>query len=321
MTLDSLVLVAGGLIFLIILGAALLASTVVLAREGPQKQRIQLYAAVPAIAAAGNRRRSAASRLRVRLNTVLSVLNSDSVGLQLMQANWHMTVTEFVAIRLSLTCGIFLFAWLTTGSVLPGVGLAIIAYFVPSLILRRKIGKRQIGFEKQIIDVLVLTTGSVRAGFSLLQAIEVVVREMNAPASEEFGRVLRETGLGVPVPRALRNLAARMENEDMDLAVTAIEIQYEVGGNLATMLSVVTETIRARVRLFGEVRVLTTQQRYTGYLLSVLPFFIAGILFVMNPDYMGRLFLPGPFLCIPGGALLGIMLGHIAIRRIARIEV
>jgi tight adherence protein B len=321
MGLDNFVLVAGGLVFLIVIGAALLAATVFLARGGSERQRIQVYAALPEKAAVGNLRRSTVSRLRLRLNTILSVLNSDSVGLQLMQANWRMTVTEFVAIRLSMTAGIFLFGWLITGAVLPGLGLAIIAYLIPNLVLRRKIGKRQIGFEKQIIDVLVLLTGSVRAGFSLLQATEVVVSQMRAPASEEFGRVLRETGLGVPLPRALRNLAARMENEDLDLAVTAIEIQYVVGGNLATMLSVVTETIRARVRLFGEVRVLTTQQRYTGYLLSVLPFFIAGILFLMNPEYMSRLFIPGPTLCIPGGALIGIILGHLAIRRIARIEV
>jgi tight adherence protein B len=112
-----------------------------------------------------------------------------------------------------------------------------------------------------------------------------------------------------------------MENDDLDLAVTAIEIQYQVGGNLATMLSVVSETIRERVQLFGEVRVLTTQQRYTGYLLSVLPFFFGGLLFIMNPEYIGRLFEPGPVLCIPIGAILGIILGHFVIRRIARIEV
>ena len=321
MRFDGLVLIGAGLVFLIALGAALLVSAILLSRGGSQKQRVQLYATVPKQAAAGNRRRSRVSRLRLRLNTILSVLNSESVGLQLMQANWRMTVTEFVAIRLSITIGIFLVAWLMTGKLLPGLGLATIAYLVPELVLRRKIGKRQIGFEKQLIDVLVLITGAVRAGFSLLQAIEVVVREMKPPVSEEFRRVVRETGLGVPLPHALRNLAARMENDDLNLAVTAIEIQYQVGGNLATMLSVVTETIRERVRLFGEVRVLTTQQRYTGYLLSVLPIFIAGLLFVMNPDYMGRLFVPGPYLCIPFGALLGIVLGHFAIRRIARIEV
>jgi tight adherence protein B len=238
-----------------------------------------------------------------------------------MQANWRMTVSEFLLIRLGVTFGGLAIGWLTTGSLLPGLGLAMIAYLMPGLALRRKIGKRQVGFEKQLIDVLVLLNGSVRAGFSLLQAIEVVVREMKPPASEEFKRVLRETGLGVAMPKALRNLAARMANSDLDLVVTAIEIQYQVGGNLATMLAAVTDTIRERVRLFGEVRVLTTQQRYTGYLLSILPFFIGSMLFILNPDYMSRLFEPGPILCIPIGALIGILLGHIVIRRISKIDV
>jgi tight adherence protein B len=100
-----------------------------------------------------------------------------------------------------------------------------------------------------------------------------------------------------------------------------VEIQYQVGGNLATMLSAVTDTIRERVRLFGEVRVLTTQQRYTAYLLSLLPFFIGGMMLIMNPEYMMRIFEPGPILVIPVGALIGIILGHISIKRIARIEV
>jgi len=321
MEISSLALIVGGFVVLLALGAAMSAFAIFQARGGWQKERVQLYAAVPLLTAAGNRRRSSASRLRLRLNVMLSVLDSEKVGLQLMQANWQMTVTEFVAMRLLLTIGTFLFAWLIAGSLLPGLGLATIAYLVPGILLKRKIGKRKIGFEKQLINVLVLITGSVRAGFSMLQAIEVVVREMKPPASVEFRRVLGETGLGVPLPLALRHLAARMENDDLDLAVTAIEIQYQVGGNLATMLSVVTETIRDRVQLFGEVRVLTTQQRYTGHLLSVLPFLVAGVLFIMNPEYMSRLFVPGITLCIPFGALAGIVLGHFVIRRIARIEV
>lgn len=321
MEISSLAWIVGGFVVLLALGAALSAFAIFRAGGGWQKERVQLYAAVPQLTAAGNRRRSGASRLRLRLNIMLSVLDSEKVGLQLMQANWQMTVTEFVAMRLLLTIGTFLFAWLITGLLLPGLGLATITYLVPGIVLKRKIGQRKIGFEKQLINVLVLITGSVRAGFSMLQAIEVVVREMKPPTSVEFRRVLGETGLGVPLPLALRHLAARMENDDLDLAVTAIEIQYQVGGNLATMLSVVTETIRDRIQLFGEVRVLTTQQRYTGHLLSVLPFFIAGILFIMNPEYMSRLFVPGITLCIPFGALGGIVLGHFVIRRIARIEV
>lgn len=312
--LGSLVLLLGGALVLLAMFNFLSGGEV-------QKQRLMDFAALPALTPQADRRRSRVARLRMQLNTLLSGVDSRKLDLQLMQANWRLTTMEFLLIRMSLMTGSFLLGWLGTRHLLPGLGLAVIAYLVPGLILRRKIGRRQIGFEKQLIDVLVLLTGAVRSGFSLLQAIEVVAREIKPPASEEFRRVLREIGLGVPLPQALRNLAARMENDDLDLAVTAVEIQYQVGGNLATMLSAVTETVRERVRLFGEVRVQTAQQRYTGYLLSLLPFFMGGLLFIMNPEYIGALFEPGPILCIPLGALAGIVLGHLAIQRIARIEV
>ena len=146
------------------------------------------------------------------------------------------------------------------------------------------------------------------------------VREMAPPACEEFQRVLREVGLGRSVSQALGDLALRMQNKDLNLLVTAINIQYQVGGNMTTMLESVTETIRERIRLFGEVRVLTTQQRITSYILSLLPFFVAGVMFLINPDYMMRLFDPS-IRCIPIGALLGIILGFIIVSRLARIDI
>ena len=196
-----------------------------------------------------------------------------------------------------------------------------IVYLVPGIYMRRKISKRRLKFENQLLDVLVLINGAVRSGFSLLQSVELVMNEMKPPASIEFKRAVHEAGLGVPLPQALGNLATRMRNADLDLVVTAIDIQYQVGGNLATMLSAVSETIRERIRLFGEVRVITTQQRFTGYLLSVLPFFIGGLLFMMNQEYMSGLFAPGAMRCIPIGALIGIILGHFAIQRIAKIDI
>ena len=196
-----------------------------------------------------------------------------------------------------------------------------IVYLVPGIYMRRKISKRRLKFEKQLLDVLVLINGAVRSGFSLLQSVELVMNEMKPPASIEFKRAVHEAGLGVPLPQALGNLATRMRNAGLDLVVTAIDIQYQVGGNLATMLSAVSETIRERIRLFGEVRVITTQQRFTGYLLSVLPFFIGGLLFMMNQEYMSGLFAPGAMRCIPIGALIGIILGHFAIQRIAKIDI
>jgi tight adherence protein B len=239
----------------------------------------------------------------------------------LTRANWRITVSEFLLLRFTASlAGLFL-GWFLTRSFASGVALAVLAYLVPSVLMRWNIGRRQREFERQLVDVLVLINGAVRAGFSLLQAIEVVVKEMKPPASVEFGRVVQEVSLGLPLPQALSNLSARMQNSDLELVVTAVQIQYQVGGNLATMLTAVTETIRERIRLFGEVRVLTTQQRYTSYLLSVLPIFVGAMLFLMNPEYMQRLFDPGPIRCVPIGAALGIVLGHFTIRRIARLEV
>ena len=308
---------------LLAIGLSLLGLTRALASGDGMHDRIHAYAAIPQEVPRRERGRKRAqlARLRIRLNALLSSFSSEKVSMQLMQANLHVSVTEFILMRLGLAFTGLLLGWLVSQSLLPGVGLAMIAYLIPELYLRRRISKRQIRFEKQLIDVLVLINGAVRAGFSLLQALEIVMREMKPPASEEFKRVVHEVGLGLTLPQALANLAGRMQNDDLNLMVTSIEIHYQVGGNLATMLSAVTETIRERIRLFGEVRVITTQQRYTGYLLSVLPFIIGALLFIMNPEYMTQLFNPGPYICIPFGAIIGIILGHFAIQRIARIEI
>jgi tight adherence protein B len=286
------------------------------------QDRISTYATVPDVAARGMRaRRSPLAALRFRINTSLSSFNSEKLGLELTRANWQLSISEFLLIQWGISLACLLLGWFISGLFLPGIGLAVIAYFIPTIYLHRSISKRRIAFEKQLLDVLILVNGAVRAGFSLLQALELVVKEMKSPASEEFGRVVQEVGLGLSLPRALHNLASRMLNNDLDLVVTAVDIHHSVGGNLATMLSTVSDTIRERIRLLGEVRVVTTQQRYTGYLLSLLPIFIGGAMFIINPEYMLRLFEPGVMLCVPFGALLGIIAGHFAIQRIAKIEV
>jgi tight adherence protein B len=283
---------------------------------------LQAYAAITDYAPQRGERRSRGrlARLRLRLNMMLSALASESLSLQLMSADWAITVTEFILIRLLAALLAFLLGWSLTRSPIAGMLFGFLGYVIPGLLLQQAINKRRRLFERQLIDVLVLINGAVRAGFSLLQAIEVVVKEMKAPASDEFRRVTREVGLGVSLNRALSNLAARMQNRDLDLVVTAINIHYQVGGNLSTMLAAVTETIRDRVRLFAEVRVITTQQRYTSYLLSLLPFFVAAILFALSPEYMTGLFDPS-IRCIPVGAVLGIILGYFVIRRLGRIDV
>lgn len=289
---------------------------------GALGERLKFYAVLPVQTRQRKpqRGRGWVRRLRLRMNAIFSGFASQELTLQLMSAYWQVSATEYVIIRLVATALGFILGWLISGSPLGGVGLGILAYIIPGLMLKISTNRRRQRFSRQLVDVLVLMTGSVRAGFSLLQAMEMIVREIAPPASEEFERVLREVGLGRSVSQALGELALRMQNKDLNLLVTAINIQYQVGGNMTTMLESVTETIRERIRLFGEVRVLTTQQRITSYVLSLLPFFVAGAMFLVNPDYMVRLFDPS-IRCIPIGALLGIILGFIIVRRMTRLDI
>ncbi len=268
----------------------------------------------------GKRRRVGLVRLRLRMNNMLSGLASEKLNLQLISANWPITETEFVLIRIIGVIVAFALGMLISRMVVSGIGLAVIVFFVPELLLRRAISQRQMNFGKQLVDVLILMTGAVRAGYSLPQAIEVVSKELKAPASDEFRRVRHEIGLGLSLSQALTNLVARMENDDLYLAVTAININSQVGGNIVTMLEAVTETIRERVRLFAEVRVLTAQQRFGSYVLTFMPVAMAAALFFINPEYMMRLFEP-QILCIPIGAVIMIIAGNFAVRRLAKIEV
>lgn len=288
----------------------------------PITSRLQTYLAIPEIISRRESGRSPTwvTRLRLQLNSAFSGLASRETTLQLMSANWPITPTEYVIVRVvGAILALVLIGWISD-SIFVGIGALILVYLIPGVMLSISTNRRREKFGRQLVDVLVLLTGAVRAGFSLLQAIEVVGREMASPSSEEFQRVIREVSLGRSIHQSLTDLAARMENVDLGLLVTAINIQYQVGGNLAYMLSSVTETIRDRIRLLGEVRVLTTQQRLTASVLSLLPFFVAGILFLVAPSYMIRLF-DRSIICIPIGALLGILLGFILVRRMARIDI
>ena len=252
-------------------------------------------------------------RWRLRINNMLSGLASEKLNLQLISANWPITETEYVVIRYGsvilafgvgwLVSKIFMTGsealvfgpgWTVSKSLISGLGLAVIAYFIPDLILKRAISQRRINFGKQLVDVLILMTGAVRAGYSLPQAIEVVSKELKSPASEEFRRVRHEIGLGLSLSQALNNLVARMENDDLYLAVTAININAQVGGNIVTMLSAVTETIRDRIRLFSEVRVLTAQQRFGSYVLTFMPI---AMLAAMTKKYQMKSIFPVRYAC------------------------
>lgn len=311
-----------GFAILVAIFVAFISLVISLSSSDEVNERLETYAQVPeeaAISMAG-RQRARFMRLRLRMNAMLSIFTSEELNLKLLSANWPITETEYILIRIASTFAGLVLGWALSGSILVGLGIAIIAFLIPGILLQRSIHQRRGKFERQLVDVLVLVNGAVRAGYSFLQALDVVVQEMLPPASVEFQRVRREVGLGLPLNQALTNLHERMQNDDLYLVVTAVNINTQVGGNLTTMLEAVTETIRERVRLFSEVRALTSQQRYSSYLLTMLPFIVAAILFIVNPSYISRIFEPGPILCIPIGALVLVIIGNIVIRFISRID-
>jgi tight adherence protein B len=211
-------------------------------------------------------------------------------------------------------------SWLISSQFIIALVVAIAAYLIPDLLLRRGIQRRRLNFQNQLIDVLVMISGSLKAGLSIHQSIDVIIDEMAAPASEEFRRVRREVELGLPFSQTLVNMSQRMDSDDLYLVVTAININTQVGGNLSEILSVIVETIRERTNLFNEIRVLTSYARYAGYVLTALPFITGAILMLLNPVFFGPLLEPGLGRIILSVALIMVLIGNFWIRRLVKFK-
>jgi tight adherence protein B len=205
---------------------------------------------------------------------------------------------------------------------------ALIGFMLPRFWLGRRKSSRLGAFDKQLPDTITLIANALRAGSSFLQAIELVVRESRPPISTEFGRVIREVNLGLAFDTALENMVRRVRSDDLELMATAISIQHTVGGNLAEILDSIAFTIRERVRIKGEIRTLTAQQRLSGYVVGFLPIGLAGFLFIAAPGFMSPMFddrvsiagLPGGVIILALGGF-AMFVGFMLIRRIVDIEV
>ena len=253
---------------------------------------------------------------------------------EIARADLKLKPAEFVAMWIASPF-VFAAAAFILGFIFPGfknliaivVAFAIGAYF-PRWYLGYRQRKRLKEFANQLPDTITLLANSLRAGSSFLQGIELVTREARPPISEEFERVVREMSLGVALQPALNNLSRRVASEDVELMVTAINIQSQVGGNLATVLDSIAFTIRERIRIHGEIQTLTAMQRYSGYVITLLPVGLAGILFLISPTYIGRMLQPEPSLLgLPAGIVMFLIggismaIGYMLIRRIVDIKV
>jgi tight adherence protein B len=238
----------------------------------------------------------------------------------LTRADLPVTVPEFALMVLGIGALGFIVGALRLG-LAPGLGLGALCACLPLLYVRMRRARRQRAFTAQLPDVLTLLVSGLRAGHGLSQAMDIVVHQSQPPVSTEFARVARAVELGFPVQRALGDMAQRVGLDDLDLVVTAINVQYETGGNLGQTLEVIADTVRDRIRIQRDIRVMTAQQRYTGRILAGLPLLVALGLYLLNPGYMGRLFEPGWIRLLPLAGLVMQLAGFFVIRRIVDIEV
>ncbi len=314
-----------------LVGAAVLMFFIGLARavDTSEADRLEDYLSDrPALGAGGTPRRtgggmvSSAGEMAQGIDKILrSVSLGNRLAHMLRSADLQFTVVEYLLIWLLSISAMSALGYFISRSVLPTVLVGLIGALIPYMILRNRMTKRLRAFNNQLPNVLMQLSGSMRAGYGLLQALAFVAQEIPAPAGHEFGTVVRDVKLGQSTMLALEDLLNRVESEDLRLVVTAMRIQAETGGNLAEILDTVSETIRERVRIKGELRALTSQQRMAGYVLAILPIVVFFCLMALNPAYESRLFMPGPTMCIPIGAALMMLVGFLIIRRIVALEV
>ena len=240
---------------------------------------------------------------------------------QLARADVKMTVGEFIAgtvILMVLGTGL---AYLITRDPIPAGGALVLCFFAPRIYLSIRRGRRLKAFNNQLSDTINLMVNSLRAGYSVLQAMEAISNEMGKPISTEFARVVQEQQLGLSLEQALANMLRRIPSDDLDMMITAINVQREVGGNLAEVLDSISHTIRERVRIKGEIRALTAMSRWSGYIVSLVPVLLTVVIYLINPDFMKLLFEERCGWVMIGVAVLGMILGYIAISKIVNIDV
>ncbi len=251
----------------------------------------------------------------------------DKLSRNLARADLKFKPGEFIAFIVIISITLAGFAWFIGGSnataetVSASIGL-LAGIVIPIMYLRSQQGRRLTKFNNQLSDMLNLMVNGLRAGYSTMQAMEAISKELPPPINEEFRRVVQEMQLGIPMDKALENLLRRIPSEDLDFVVTAINVQREVGGPLAEILDTIAYTIRERVRIKGEIKVMTAQVTMSGRILSGVPFGVFILLWFINQEYMMEFF--NDPIC--GGASIGvgvvmIAIGYFIMMKIADIEV
>lgn len=244
-----------------------------------------------------------------------------SLEFKMQQAGFPLHGSEFIVIVSAIASLTAVFSGILTGSFfrafLVGIGAGALCF----VYLNLKIEQRKREFNNQLGDALAMMANALRAGFSFMQTVDVVAKEMKPPISEEFGKVVREMRLGVTTEEALNSLSQRVGSDNLDLMITAVLIQRQVGGNLAQIFDSISTTINERIKMKREIKTLTAQGRASGWIIGLLPMAIGLLLYVINPGYMEPLFKEPLGQILIGSGLVSQLFGMLIIKKIVNIDV
>ncbi len=313
---------------LLLLGVGLVSSligsgSVVEERLGRYSESSRMSVSGDAIAEEGGARATPISDFLNRLGEGTDAF--DSISKNLAQADIKLRPAEYIFAMLASGSAVGVVGFFSSGrSIVFAVIFFIIGLFFPQIYVKLAQRRRLKQFDNQLGDMLNLMVNGLRAGYSTLQGMEAVSRELPRPISVEFHRVVQEVQLGLTMEAALDHLIRRIDSDDLDLVITAINVQREVGGNLAEILDVISYTIRERVRIKGQIAALTAQGRATAWVIAALPIVLVMLLFMLNREYIMVLFAPETRGCgIPMVILAGLMIisGFIAVQKIVAIDI
>lgn len=207
------------------------------------------------------------------------------------------------------------------GSAVFSLAFGAVGFMIPRWVIQRMRQKRLELFNEQLVEAMQTMSNSLRAGFSVLQALDMVVKENRRPISEEFGLFLHQHRLGVKFEEAMENLSKRVGSQDLDLMVTAIEISRQTGGNLTEVFDQLAGVIRERMRVEGKIRSLTAQGRLQAVVVGFMPLLLAGAMFVISPAMMKGFVFSTAGVMIIVLALVFEICGYLIIRKIVSIDI
>lgn len=239
---------------------------------------------------------------------------------ELIKADIQLTVEELLVIKVLSSSTISFLSYALTKDIVVIIMTFIVVWHMPRFIIHRKKIERLKTFDEQINEGIMIISNALKAGYSFLQAVSVVVQETKDPFSKEFRKLLKEMSLGLSIQDSLVNMLTRIDSEDLRLIVNAILIQKDIGGNLSEILDNISITIRDRQKIQNELKTLTAQGKLSGIIIVLIPVFLGLIIYLFNKEYMILLFSTTPGLVMTGSAIISQLMGIIMINKIVKVE-